>query len=114
LSTPERVQSVVLLFGEEEIYRFKNPVRVSGPFDRKWLVDQITASRSPSELAQKLKASGIEYLCINQSRIRDLKKRFGYVQWPSGEEHSRFIDFLKHETELVKVDQDIGVYRIKS
>ena len=109
---PERVQSKILLVGEEGVYFFRNPVRVSGPFDRKWIVNEIQASSSTRDLATRLKKSGIDFLCINEKRMNHLDKRFGYMDWPSESVRQHFTQFLAHETRLVRTEGNIRLYRI--
>ncbi len=87
--------STVLLLGEEEVFLFQNPVRISGPFDQKWIVTQAALSASPIELLHQLRQTGIDYLCVNRERMEKLDRRFGYMSWPSKEVQSRFLNMLK-------------------
>lgn len=104
--------SRVLLLGEEGAWFFKNPMRLSGPFDRKWIAQQAQICTTEDELAVALRNAGIEYLCLNEERIFSLDKRFGYMSWPSDEARARFVRFVKTRTSLPYKAGNIHLYHI--
>lgn len=91
----------VLLVGIEGIHFFRNPVKTSGPFDRKWIVDQAAASSSPRDLADRLLARKITYICIDRNRMGDLDRQFGYMDWPSRKSARVFREMLDAHTRLL-------------
>ncbi len=112
LGAPHRVKSTVLLIGEEGVFFFQNPVRMSGPYDRKWIVDQVEEKFPPLQLAQKLKRAGIDFICLNKRRIQHMDQQFGYMNWFSEESSKRFEKFLEEQAHLVRVDGDVRLYWI--
>jgi hypothetical protein len=107
----DRVHSTVLLVGEQSVFLFQNPIRISGPFDAKWIVEQVKTAPSAKELKTALVQSGIHYLCVNEKNIQGLDHRFGYMRW-TPEVQKAFFDFLKQETELVQRTGDTHLYWI--
>lgn len=107
---PDRVNFPVLLFGEEGVYAFDNPVRVSGPFDRKWIVDQAERATSARQLAATLKMEGIRYIVVNVKKVDDMERRFGYASWPSDPARGRMVRMLTEEAETVRVEGPLTVF----
>ncbi len=110
LSRETGSQSRVLLFGEEDLFLFDNPVRISGPFDRKWIVDQAALSKTPADLASRLRAEDIQWICVNPFRVDSLDKRFGYASWPSPEVRKRFEQCMLQEARLILQQGGIHLY----
>lgn len=110
---PPTVKDRVLLLGEEGVYVFQNPVRISGPFNRKWIVEQAARSSSPAELAGHLRKANVRFLCINPRRMQAMEDRFGYLNWPSDETCQRFVQFLEQETRLVRTEEPVRLYEIR-
>jgi len=109
-----RVQDRVLLLGEENFFFFKNPIRMSGSFDRKWIVSESERSRDADDLAQRLRSEGIVYICINPLHAGGMDRRFGYLSWPSPGARERFESLLKNETDPLRSDQGVEIYRVRS
>jgi len=104
----------VLLLGEEGVFVFQNPVMLSGPFDRKWFVEQVAASMNSkhpmNELTERLRQADISLLCINAERMEGLDRRFGYVSWPSREAYRHFRRYLEREAALVGQEGSIRLF----
>ncbi len=107
---PERVNSKILFFGEESVYAFQNPVRLSGPFDKKWIVEEAARASSAHELADTLKREGIRYVCINVKKIDSLDRRFEYASWPSTQARANLARVLTEEATLVKTEGQLLLY----
>ncbi|MBI4025188.1 MAG: hypothetical protein HY360_09420 [Verrucomicrobia bacterium] len=110
ISRGEYAGSKILLLGEDGVYFFRNPVRISGPFNRKWIVEEAKASSSPSDLARRLKTAGIGLICVNMGRTNSLDARFRYMDWDSLDARRRFIDFMKNNTRLIRTEGPIGLH----
>jgi hypothetical protein len=98
----DHAKEKLLLIGVEDIYLFKNPIKYSGPFDRKWFVIQSEESKTPQELTDKVRNEGIRYFYVDHQLTQALDRKFDYMDWPN--EQSRKIVklfFLEH-TRLLK------------
>ena len=100
----------ILLFGEEGVFVFQNPVKVSGPFNQKWLVQQVTSSKSPKDLTRRLREADISLLCINELQAEGFDRRFGYSSWPSEPIRRRFQSYLAGEAILAHEEGPIRLY----
>jgi hypothetical protein len=109
---PSTANDKVLLLGEEGIFIFKNPVKVSGPFNRKWVVQQAADCASPAELADRLRKEGIRFLCVNVPHMQELDQQFGYLSWPSPDARERFGHFFDQNTRLVRIEGAIRLYEL--
>lgn len=110
---PATMKDKVLLLGEEGVWVFQNPVKISGPFNRKWIVEQAARSSSPAELAEHLGKAGIRFVCVNPPRMQGMDQRFGYLGWPSDAARIRFDQFLEKETQLVCSEGPIRLYELR-
>ncbi len=106
-------QEKVLLVGIEGVYFFENPIRMSGPFDKKWIVEQAKDSNSDRDLANRLLIEHIQYICIDRRRIDYLDKQFGYMSWPTKDSKQRFLDMLENQTKLIRHDGSCELRKIR-
>jgi len=94
----------VLLLGVEDLYLFTNPLKYSGPFDRKWIVRQAHEAMTTEDLVARVNKEGIRFLYIDRVQAKALDRKFGYLSWPDKESEKRFISFFNQHTRLVKID----------
>jgi hypothetical protein len=103
----------VLLIGVDDNWFFYRLARVSGPFDRKWFIREANAARSPGELAERLKAASIRFICIDRARAGKLQEKFGYKEGFDPGAEQRFQQFVKECTEEVRRDGSCQMLRIR-
>ncbi|MCC7519140.1 MAG: glycosyltransferase family 39 protein [Verrucomicrobiae bacterium] len=106
-------RGAVLLFGVEGQSFFANPVRASGPFDPKWIVHESAAAKSPEELADRLRAAEIRFLCLDPHRIDYLDRQFGYASWPDAAARWRFMEMVRKHSRPVSPELGEGLREIE-
>lgn len=106
-------QGAVLLFGVEGCHFFRNPLRMSGPFDPKWIVRESAAAKSPQELAARLRSAGIRFLYINPRRMDELDRRFGYARWPNRDARIRFLEMARRHSRALFPELGEGLREIE-
>lgn len=104
----------IVLLGIDEVFWFQNPVRVSGPFDAKWIVQAVASAPSAGVLAERLNKAGVELLGIDRDKMNVLDQKFGYLDWPDSEAPRHFEQFLQTECETIFKDGSITLYRLRS
>lgn len=106
-------RGMVLLFGIEGCHFFRNPLRMSGPFDRKWIVRESAAAKSPQELAARLRSAGIRFLAINPRRMDELDRQFGYARWPNRDARARFLEMARRHSRALFPELGEGLREIE-
>ncbi len=108
--------SKVLFLGELRTYYADFDLIAPTPFDKNIFLDKVRISADAADLRRNLLRSGIDYIFLNESEFKRLKKQYGYMTGLEQRQKQMLNEFFSQEVEVIFADEDclLYVYKLRS
>ncbi len=102
-------EAKILFIGENQTYYVDREIVSNSPLDTNITVEVINASRSITEVREKLKEMGITHILFNASEVGRTAEYYDSFRWAGWREERLFARFISNEHYLKELFRDGGV-----